>query len=538
MTTGAAVCPVRGAGSAPKGRFPRTRPRPATAVWGLPLLALLMPVLLLASAAPSPAQETWTPTSTAGAPTTRGFHTAVWTGSKMIVWGGFGNSNAYFNTGGVYDPATDMWTATSTRNAPTARYAHTAVWTGSKMIVWGGSSGSAILNTGGVYDPATNTWKATSTKNAPTARGLHAAVWTGSKMIVWGGSSGGATLNTGGVYDPATNTWTATTAADAPGPRELFRAVWTGSKMIVWGGEDDVGVINTGGIYDPATNTWTATSMAGAPSARVWPIAVWTGSKMIVWSGEDDALDFLNTGGIYDPATDTWTATSATDAPSGRWWPIAIWTGSKMIVWGGLDKSSGSLVGLDTGGIYDPATDAWMATSTTNAPAGRDAPTAVWTGWEMIVWGGFDGSSLLNTGGVYSNPDVLPPPLPPADFFTVTPCRLVDTRNAAGPMGGPALSPDAIRSFTVTGGVCGIPSTAVAVAVNLTAVGATAAGHLTLFAGDGFMPLPGNVYFTPGAVQANNAIVLLAADGTGTINVYDGSTRAVHFVLDVNGYFQ
>ena len=88
----------------------------------------------------------------------------------MIVWGGYGNSGN-LNTGGRYDPATDSWTATSMTNAPEARYYHTAVWTGSEMIVWGGTwQLSGVLNTGGRYDPATNSWTATSTTNAPEAR--------------------------------------------------------------------------------------------------------------------------------------------------------------------------------------------------------------------------------------------------------------------------------------------------------------------------------------------------------------------------------
>ena len=81
--------------------------------------------------------DTWTDTSTTHAPPFRKNHTAVWTGSEMIVWGGFGNG-MYFNTGGKYTPATDSWTATTTTNAPAARDYHTAVWTGSEMIVWGG----------------------------------------------------------------------------------------------------------------------------------------------------------------------------------------------------------------------------------------------------------------------------------------------------------------------------------------------------------------------------------------------------------------
>ena len=77
----------------------------------------------------------------------------------MIVWGGWGCTNhCILNTGGKYNPSTDSWTATSTTNAPSVRQVHTAVWTGSEMIVWGGADNSGVpLNTGGRYNPSTNT---------------------------------------------------------------------------------------------------------------------------------------------------------------------------------------------------------------------------------------------------------------------------------------------------------------------------------------------------------------------------------------------
>ena len=81
---------------------------------------------------------------------------------------------------------------------------------------------------------------------------------------------------------------------------------------------------------------------------------------------------------------DTWSPTTLTNAPSPRTGHAAVWTGSEMIVWGG---DSGSTF-LNTGGRYNPSTDSWIATSTTNAPQGRESHTAVWTGSEMIVWGG------------------------------------------------------------------------------------------------------------------------------------------------------
>src|SRR6266436_2522832 len=105
--------------------------------------------------------------------------------------------------------ADDTWTATSTTSAPAGRYQHTAVWTGSEMIVWGGSGSSGFLNTGGRYNPSTDSWTATSTTSAPAGRILHTAVWSGSEMIVWGGNNGTSYLNTGGRYNPSTNSWTA-----------------------------------------------------------------------------------------------------------------------------------------------------------------------------------------------------------------------------------------------------------------------------------------------------------------------------------------
>src|SRR5204862_317420 len=130
----------------------------------------------------------------------------------------------------------NTWTATS--GPPDGRVGHTAVWTGSQMIVWGGSGNTNDLNTGGRYNPITNSWTATSTINAPNARQNHTAVWTGTTMIIWGGNNGGSSFRTGGKYFPSTNTWVATTMTNAPQARLAFTAIWTGNDMIVWGGSD------------------------------------------------------------------------------------------------------------------------------------------------------------------------------------------------------------------------------------------------------------------------------------------------------------
>ena len=169
----------------------------------------------------------------------------------------------------ISDPATgctpDTWANTTTINTPSARYGHTAVWTGSQMIVWGGQDNDNALNSGGRY--GIDIWISTATANAPTARDLHTAVWTGSEMIVWGGYGSGMSWNTGGKYNPDTNSWLPTSTTNAPAARYGHTAVWTGSEMIVWGGVGS-GVLNTGGRYNPATDTWTDISTTNAPAAR------------------------------------------------------------------------------------------------------------------------------------------------------------------------------------------------------------------------------------------------------------------------------
>jgi hypothetical protein len=452
----------------------------------------------------------------------------VWTGSKLIVWGG--SDPGFTTTGGLYDPTTDAWTATSTSAA--ARSQHTAVWTGSKMIVWGGlGHGGSYLSTGGIYDPTTDSWSAMSTAGAPTGRIYHTAVWTGSRMIVWGGYGvGGPDFNTGGLYDPATDTWTATSTSGAPTPRSLHTAVWTGSKMIVWGGYGPgTAWTNTGHIYDPATDSWTVMSTTGAPTGRTQHVAVWTGSRMVVWGGFD--LTFTTTGGVYDPATDSWTATSTSGAPTGRVAHRAVWTGSKMIVWGGSSSLSGAPC-FDSGGIYNPATDEWTATPGSGAPLARTAHTAVWTGSVMIVWGGRvvgTENQITDTGGRYADPSVIP------GYHTVIPCRVFDTRERRGRTLGAPIACGTEHSFAVTG-ECGVPSGATAVSVNLTETGATAQGHLRLFAAGVSAPITSTLNYVAGQTRANNAVTSLG--GSGHVSILCLPSGTTHVILDVNGYFQ
>jgi hypothetical protein len=125
---------------------------------------------------------------------------------------------------------------------------------------------------------------------------------------------------------------------------------------------------------------------------------------------------------------------------------------------------------------------------------------------------------------------------PPFDYFSVSPCRLLDTRQAGQ---GPALASGASRLVTVTGGSCGIPVTARAIVVNITSVASTGAGNLKLYAGDGTAPTTSALNFAAGQTRANNGVFPLAGNGDGTLAILATVTGngTVHVVLDVTGYF-
>jgi len=332
--------------------------------------------------------DSWTPTNPSGAPIGRYGHSAVWTGTELIVWGGR-NVNSFLNTGSRYDPATASWTPTSTSGAPSpGRIDHSAVWTGTEMIVWGGGDDTPRQN-GGRYNPTSNTWLATPLTGAPTPRRWHFAFWTGTEMLVWGGD--GTTEQNGARFNPATSSWLAVNPVGGLATDRIYgTAVFTGTEMIVL-------VPGSVARYNLAADSWTTGSACGpaVPSGRWYISSVWTGAEMILWGGVDFGIGAVNIGCRYDPSSGSSVPTSAAGAPIARYGHTAVWTGEKMIVWGGR-SDSGILNG---GGRYSPASDSWQATTTAGAPTARTDHAAVWTGQRMIVWGSQNESD--SSGGLY-----------------------------------------------------------------------------------------------------------------------------------------
>jgi hypothetical protein len=125
---------------------------------------------------------------------------------------------------------------------------------------------------------------------------------------------------------------------------------------------------------------------------------------------------------------------------------------------------------------------------------------------------------------------------PAGVLFTVAPCRVLDTRNAAGPLGGPALGANTSRTFGIAG-ACGVPASATAVSLNVTVTQATAAGDLRVYPAGASLPSASVINYRSGITRANSMLAGLGSAGQIAIRCDQGS-GSVHAIVDVTGYFQ
>lgn len=308
------------------------------------------------------------------------------------------------------------------------RSGHSAIWTGSEMIVWGGDDGRSSRDDGAAYDPTTDTWRAIA--QAPIeARANQAAVWTGSEMLVWGGGNRMETFADGAAYDPTTDTWRRIAAAPRTGATDPV-SVWTGREWILTerqpasGGptrEDSSRLL----AYDPATDHWRTLPRAPVAGGYI-DDGVWTGRDVLftVLPGfplpTDPAVRLVR----YDPTTDRWSepdaiiAGSHDDSTGSLPRPELVQLDHTTLVLSSADftslaisaegavreiASSGpALMGttLAAGDVvvqwgsglvntYLPDGDRWIDAATGNVPAELvQGEQPVWTGRVLLVWGG------------------------------------------------------------------------------------------------------------------------------------------------------
>jgi len=343
-------------------------------------------------------EGTWTPIATPAIIAGRAGHTAVWANNEMIIWGGYNweaptfPSFQYLTDNGRYDPTLDEWSSISAIDAPRGREGHTATWTGTEMIVWGGTFGQATTNTGGRYNPATDTWSPMSTVGAPRERINHSAIWTGSELVIWGGTNNDNTnsYGDGARYDPVTDTWTPVSMVNAPFARHGHKAVSDGPRMIVWGGTNDGGSVYTdGAAYDSVSDVWTPLPGQGAPGGsgpfETASVAS-SGADMFVWLPQelwnyDQYADewyshYISQARRFDFQNQQWSSVADACDPTAT--PNAVWLTDRLLSWN---------VNHTKGQSYNEMLDTWAPITPYPNSIARSSSVVV-AGDQVIIWGG------------------------------------------------------------------------------------------------------------------------------------------------------
>lgn len=351
----------------------------------------------------SPAPPCWVPMPGTGSPPpaeTTGPIAGVWTGSEMLVWGGYSSvTTMSVGTGGlVASGALGPWTTIPTAGAPAGRQVYAFAWTGSEFLVWGGyGRPGGFLGDFHGFTPSTGNWRAISTTNGPPPASYGCGAWTGTGFVVWGGGNGSVGVNNGGRWD-STAGWRTTTTSGAPAGRQPNGAcLWTGTELVIWGGDG----LRSGGLYDPAADTWRAVSTTGAaPPGSSRGAYGWIGGELIAWGGDNNAgaLVAADRGGVWSSSSNTWRSITGVGAPSARNEPAYAVVGGLLIVWGGVDLTGAP---FGDGAAYDPALDRWYPLTAGGAPAARYAPFATAVPGGMAVWGGRGLAGSLADGATY-----------------------------------------------------------------------------------------------------------------------------------------
>jgi hypothetical protein len=228
---------------------------------------------------------------------------SVWTGRELFYWAGEANFGETLRAGGgLFDPRARTWSLEASGPLDAPRISAGAVWTGSDVFVWGGwGEPERPWGGGALFEPASGKWR--KLPPAPlTARQPVATVWTGAEVIVWGDASRSGLVGKreGAAYDPAANRWREL----PPAPLALNKAsaVWTGKEMIVLGARLDENNSSDseqaqGIAYDPDADAWRV--IRSFPLSPQASSVAWTGKELIAW-------DYELKAGAYDPARNTW----------------------------------------------------------------------------------------------------------------------------------------------------------------------------------------------------------------------------------------
>jgi hypothetical protein len=336
----------------------------------------------------------------------------VWTGSQMLIWGGFAgdNNTRFLADGAAFSPATNQWSVLPV-SPLSARAEVASTWTGTDLFVWGGYDsrpGNEFDATadGALYDPATRQWHMLP-PSPLSARASATALWTGKEVVVLGGEPTGWTQSQdwdtdAAAYNPSTNTWRRLSSLPRLPDRTVqsVTAVAAGADIYAW--QTWTQVVPPGGgpnsfaragvqmdRYDATTNQWaTVPAKVNAPSGVSEPI--WTGSEIVMpaftTACPSDCPEGTRVRGArFDPGPRTWTLIPY--GPGDTAPAPAVWTGDALLTYDSDLYTSGP-----AGTTHPGAAAAWSAdtnkwTELPGAAYEGDDISSVWTGTQLLEWG-------------------------------------------------------------------------------------------------------------------------------------------------------
>jgi hypothetical protein len=307
---------------------------------------------------------------------------AVWTGERLLIWGGtnlyrVGENARSYDDGASFDPATGAWTLIPP-SALAARNDAVAAWTGSEMLIWGGNSaaeteepGALAYVDGAAFDPTRNSWRVLPPSPLPPGP-RYVGAWTGEVLVVVGAADG---VVHAAEYDPA-RSWTLLDTAGIDDAVTMQQPVvhWTGSRIVV---VDQLPLGDPVMVFtlDPTSGEWTS-SASPSFASRAFGSAVFDGRLFLVGYGGLDGTS------RYDPVGDRWGDTVLLDDLGCEATPTVVGTSDALYVrdWCGH------------AGMFEPASETWTSLPEPGPRFDGTPPivsAVVWTGTELLAWGGY-----------------------------------------------------------------------------------------------------------------------------------------------------
>lgn len=383
----------------------------------------------------NPRTERWRETTREGLPDINPVAT-VWTGSEILVWGE--SVETWALEGARYDPVRDSWSPMRAFDFPLSPdHEPQIAWTGEQLLVVTAQAVNAI------YDPSLDEWEALSSFyfwgdraplvakagdeifvlrfNMPEAKAYDPRThswrdiaipdrlwgesgaefnpvwlnWTGEELVFVS-----AQLN-GWRYVPVLHEWIPFDGLppDDPVSPVLVTTAVVGGEIFVHGGQWDdssnLASITPEPVWlrlDPTTHAWETSVVENpAPRPTFGSSAVLADSNLLFFGGVDVTEPISGSGParlgpslsswMYSPRTGEWTRLSQEGQAEGRMNALLVWSGRELIVWGG----AGDLSAPESGGIYNPGRSKWRSMSPGNRVPHLDS-IAVWSGREMFVW--------------------------------------------------------------------------------------------------------------------------------------------------------